>query len=60
MVTDVVLAVLPIPVIIKLQVERRVKIALIVVLALGMVACVCGAVKTNYQSTFLEDPDRTW
>lgn len=60
MFTDVLLAVIPIPVIIKLQVDLRTRIALVLILGLGFIACGCGAVKVYYQTTFLQDTDRTF
>lgn len=59
-VSDVLLALLPIPVIAGLQLTRRTKIALSCVMALGLVAVGAGAVKVHAQFTFLEDKDRLY
>ncbi|PSK36584.1 hypothetical protein B9Z65_1767 [Elsinoe australis] len=56
--TDVLLALLPVPIVWKLQTNMRTKVALIGVLALGLVAVAAGAVKVNAQLTFLSKPDR--
>ncbi|CAG8975941.1 hypothetical protein HYALB_00007072 [Hymenoscyphus albidus] len=58
-VTDVLLACLPIPVVWTLQVNKRTKVSLIVVLSLGFVVCFCAIYKTVIQMTAFEDPDRT-
>ncbi|CAG8957344.1 hypothetical protein HYFRA_00010770 [Hymenoscyphus fraxineus] len=57
--TDVLLACLPIPVVWTLQVNKRTKISLVVVLGLGFVVCFCAIYKTIIQMTAFEDPDRT-
>ncbi|KAF4556628.1 Hypothetical protein D9617_1g085060 [Elsinoe fawcettii] len=56
--TDVLLALLPVPIVWKLQTNLRTKVALIGVLALGLVAVAAGAVKVNAQLTFLSKTDR--
>jgi hypothetical protein len=55
--TDIVFAILPIPVILKLQVNMRTKTTLIAVLSLGFVACVAGIVKAHLQLTAIQTPD---
>lgn len=57
--TDVLLATLPIPIIWKLQINQRQKIALIGVLSLGYVAVAMGIVKANFQITLPSQPDQT-
>lgn len=56
-ITDIVFAILPIPVILKLQVNRRTKLTLIAVLSLGFIACAAGIVKAHLQVTAIETPD---
>jgi hypothetical protein len=56
-ITDLLFAILPIPVILKLQVNKRTKITLIVVLSLGFIACVAGIIKAHLQVTAIETPD---
>ncbi|KAK5130555.1 hypothetical protein LTR08_001935 [Meristemomyces frigidus] len=58
--TDVLFAVLPIPIIIRLQVNLRTKFILAVILSLGFVACAAGMVKTHLQFKFLEEKDWLW
>lgn len=48
--TDVLFALLPIPIIVKLQVNTRTKVSLAVILGLGFVACAAGIVKANLQT----------
>jgi len=55
--TDIIFAVLPIPVILKLKVNLRTKITLIVVLSLGFIACVAGIIKAHLQLTAIQTPD---
>jgi len=55
--TDVLFAVLPIPVILKLQVNKRTKVSLIIVLSLGFFACVAGIFKARLQIKLFEMPD---
>ncbi|CAK1357409.1 hypothetical protein CB0940_07853 [Cercospora beticola] len=59
-VTDFLLAALPIPVIIKLQVNRRTKISLIAILSLGYFACAAGIVKAVKQSRWFDEADPFW
>jgi hypothetical protein len=56
-ITDLLFAILPIPVILKLQVNKRTKLSLIVVLSLGFIACIAGIIKAHLQVTFIETPD---
>jgi hypothetical protein len=56
-ITDLLFAILPIPVILKLQVNKRTKISLIVVLSLGFIACIAGIIKAHLQVTVIETPD---
>jgi hypothetical protein len=56
--TDVLFAILPIPVILKLQVNRRTKASLIVVLSLGFFACVAGVLKARLQVKLPDMPDQ--
>lgn len=58
MFTDVFLAALPIPFVIKLQLNPRTKFALNTVLALGLIAVGAGAIKVHAQLTFIADKDR--
>ncbi|KAI5358157.1 hypothetical protein Slin15195_G064840 [Septoria linicola] len=58
--TDFLLAALPIPVIIKLQVNRRTKITLAVILSLGYFACAAGIVKAVKQASFFDEADPLW
>lgn len=56
-ITDVLFATLPIPLIWKLQINMRTKISLIAVLSLGWFACAAAIVKAALQYRILEDPD---
>ncbi|KAK5122677.1 hypothetical protein LTR85_003940 [Meristemomyces frigidus] len=58
--TDLLFAVLPIPIIAKLQINLRTKISLTFVLSLGFVACAAGIVKARKQAIFLETADLYW
>ncbi|OAG02010.1 uncharacterized protein CC84DRAFT_1046309, partial [Paraphaeosphaeria sporulosa] len=58
-ITDVLFATLPIPLIWKLQINMRTKISLVVVLSLGWFACAAAIVKAAQQYTVLDDPDWT-
>ncbi|KAH6705431.1 hypothetical protein BKA61DRAFT_699186 [Leptodontidium sp. MPI-SDFR-AT-0119] len=58
--TDVLLATLPIPIIWKLQINRRKKIALVGVLSLGYAAVAMGIVKTSHQISLPHTPDQTF
>ncbi|KAK3073517.1 hypothetical protein LTR53_004856 [Teratosphaeriaceae sp. CCFEE 6253] len=55
--TDVLFAVLPIPIIVKLQVNLRTKITLALILSLGFFACAAGIIKANLQTKFIMAPD---
>lgn len=57
--SDVILATLPIPIIWKLQINKRQKIALIGVLSMGYLAVAIGIVKSFYQVTLPTTPDQT-
>ena len=58
--TDFLFALIPIPIIYKLQVNQRTKITLGFILSLGLVACASAIVKAHLQTTFLSNPDRYW
>lgn len=58
MFTDVLLVILPMPIIYHLQIERRAKLVLIAIMSLGLIAVGAGAAKTAAQFNFLADPDR--
>lgn len=58
--TDVLFAVLPIPVILKLQVNKRTKASLIMVLSLGFTACVAGVLKARLQVKLFDMPDQAF
>ncbi|KAF2151663.1 hypothetical protein K461DRAFT_294564 [Myriangium duriaei CBS 260.36] len=60
MATDILLAILPIPVIMGMQLNGRTKLALCVVMLLGFIAVGAGGVKLNAQITFLSDNDKLW
>ncbi|PBP28427.1 hypothetical protein BUE80_DR000494 [Diplocarpon rosae] len=55
--TDVLFASLPIPIVWNLQVNVRTKISLIVIMSLGYFACACSIVKTKIQATVFQDAD---
>ncbi|KAF2840995.1 hypothetical protein M501DRAFT_902028, partial [Patellaria atrata CBS 101060] len=57
--TDVLFAVLPIPLILSLKVNRRTKISLTLILSLGIFACAAGMVKAVQQYHVLTDRDWT-
>lgn len=59
-ITDFLFAFLPIPIIIKLQVNFRTKISLAVILSLGYVACSAGIVKAVKQYGFFKEKDPYW
>ncbi|KAH7305210.1 hypothetical protein B0I35DRAFT_483981 [Stachybotrys elegans] len=59
-VTDVVTATLPVPLIWKLKMKKRTRIYLIAVLSLGYMAVVVGIVKAVFQITSTFDPDFTY
>ncbi|KXT12387.1 hypothetical protein AC579_1709 [Pseudocercospora musae] len=58
--TDFLLAALPIPIIVKLQVNRRTKVTLVLILSLGYVACAAGIVKAVKQAKFFDEADPLW
>ncbi|KAF2215551.1 hypothetical protein CERZMDRAFT_34355 [Cercospora zeae-maydis SCOH1-5] len=58
--TDFLLAALPIPVIIKLQVNKRSKFSLIAILSIGYFACAAGIVKAVKQSQWFGEADPFW
>ncbi|GAM85400.1 hypothetical protein ANO11243_034070 [Dothideomycetidae sp. 11243] len=60
MITDVLLALLPIPVIMAMQLNNRTKIALVFIMMLGFVAVGAGGVKLKAQIDFLKDTDKTF
>ncbi|TEA21671.1 hypothetical protein C8034_v004592 [Colletotrichum sidae] len=59
-VTDVILATLPIPIIWNLQMKRKVRLYVIGILSLGYFAVGVGIVKAVYQIGFGADPDKTF
>jgi hypothetical protein len=58
--TDVLFAVLPIPAVLKLKVNKRTKASLIVVLSLGFTACVAGVLKARLQVKLFDMPDQAF
>lgn len=58
-ITDVLFATIPIPLIWKLQLNTRKRISLIVVLSLGWFACAAAIIKAVQQWNVLTDPDWT-
>ncbi|KAH6659727.1 hypothetical protein BKA67DRAFT_545547 [Truncatella angustata] len=58
--TDAVFVLLPVPVIVGLQVNKRVKATLIFILSLGLFACVASIVRVYVGSHVFEDMDYTW
>jgi len=59
-ITDVLLALLPIPVIIGMSLNKRTKIALSIVMGSGLIAVGAAAVKVRAQMTYLTNPDRLY
>ncbi|EME82558.1 uncharacterized protein MYCFIDRAFT_33469, partial [Pseudocercospora fijiensis CIRAD86] len=55
--TDFLLAALPIPIIVRLQVNRRTKVTLVLILSLGYLACAAGIVKAVKQARFFDEAD---
>ncbi|KAF2036233.1 hypothetical protein EK21DRAFT_106337 [Setomelanomma holmii] len=53
--TDFLLALLPVPLIWRLQLNIRTKFSLIAILSLGLFACVAGIMKATYNKTILTD-----
>ncbi|KAF1846117.1 uncharacterized protein K460DRAFT_239927, partial [Cucurbitaria berberidis CBS 394.84] len=58
-ITDVLFACLPVPLIWQLQLNFRTKVSLIVILSLGWFACVAAIIKAVKQWTVLTEPDWT-
>lgn len=58
--TDFLFAIIPIPIIYKLQINRRTKITLGAILSLGYVACAAGIVKAVKQSQYFGEKDPLW
>lgn len=58
--TDVLFAVLPIPIVWGLQTNLRTRLTLVFILGLGVFACVASIVKTVIQAGVLADPDWTY
>jgi len=56
-ITDVLFAVLPVPMVWNLQVNKRTKVTLTLILGLGFFACAASIVKTVLQSKVLSTPD---
>jgi hypothetical protein len=56
--TDFLLALLPVPLIWQLQLNHRTKLSLILVLSLGLFACIAGIMKARLNKTILSDPNR--
>jgi hypothetical protein len=59
-VTDALFALLPIPIILRLQVNFRTKVMLAAILSLGYTACAAGIVKAITQYTFFKKKDPFW
>lgn len=57
---DVVLAVLPITVFYNLNLSFKKKLGLSVLLGLGLVAAICGAIKTKFLASLSARSDLTW
>lgn len=58
--TDLLFAILPIPVIWKLQVNKRTKVTLAMILSLGYFACAAGIIKAVKQGNFFDEQDPLW
>ncbi|EHL01283.1 hypothetical protein M7I_2751 [Glarea lozoyensis 74030] len=58
-ITDVLFATLPIPMVWNLQVNMRTKLSLVVILSLGLFACAAAIVKTVLQSKLYVTPNTT-
>ncbi|KAL1598096.1 hypothetical protein SLS59_007106 [Nothophoma quercina] len=56
-VTDFMVALLPVPLVWQLQLNLRSKVSLIFVLSLGMFAAIAAIVKAEIQKTIFQDPD---
>ncbi|CZT22221.1 uncharacterized protein RCC_08090 [Ramularia collo-cygni] len=59
-VTDFMFAMLPIPIIVKLQINVRTKVTLAVILSFGYFACAAGTLKAVKQYTFFKQKDPFW
>lgn len=60
MITDAILALIPIPIISRLQLNLRTKVCLLVAFGMGLTTVACGAVKTYYQYSFFANRDRLY
>ena len=58
--TDVLFALLPVPIVWSLQTNLRTKLTLVFILSLGLFACVASIIKTVAQAHVLGDPDWTF
>lgn len=58
--TDVVLATLPTTIFYKLQMSLKTKLGLCIILSLGLVAAICGAIKTKFLASLNARSDLTW
>jgi hypothetical protein len=58
--TDVVFALLPVPIVWNLETNLRTRITLVIILSLGLFACVASIVKTVYQARVFASPDWTF
>lgn len=58
--TDFLLATLPVPVIVRLHVNKRTKMTLALILSVGYFACAAGIVKAVKQATFFAETDPLW
>lgn len=56
-ITDIVFAVIPVPIILRLQVNKKTKFSLIIILSLGFFACAAGIIKARLQAIAFETPD---
>ncbi|KAI7236950.1 hypothetical protein KC343_g7343 [Hortaea werneckii] len=55
--TDLIFALLPIPIVRRLQMNRRTKVAIIAILSLGIFVTVCAIIKMNYLGSYGEHGD---
>lgn len=58
--SDLFVALFPIPQILKLQIPRRQRLIVIFLFAAGLLVCVAGAVRTYYTYVELTSTDETW
>ncbi|KAK7942755.1 uncharacterized protein PG986_011868 [Apiospora aurea] len=58
--TDLLTYTLPIRLVLRLQIPRRQKIGLAVILCLGLFACISSIVRITFVPQMLVDPDATW